>query len=107
MPLFDFKCPTCNTVREVLIPYSELKTREVRCNERVLSRHEDSCNCKWCTRLCGTVMEAQPSSPASFRINGFNSLNHYGAKQMDQTFKGSDLIGARGSGIKVTTHEAS
>lgn len=97
MPLYDFKCPKCNTVREVLVVYAELKTRVVRCNaERLRS-----------SAPCGTVMEPQPCSPSQFRINGFNALNHYGAKQMDTVTRGEKLIGAAGRGMKVTTHEAS
>jgi predicted nucleic acid-binding Zn ribbon protein len=58
MPLFDFKCPSCGTVREVLIISEEIPL-PVCVHDGV----------KW-------MMLRQPSAPA-FHIKGYSAANGY------------------------------
>lgn len=57
MPLFDFKCPSCGAIREVLVRNS---TTPVVCNHDTVH----------------FVMEKQPAAP-SFRVTGFNAETGY------------------------------
>lgn len=70
MPLFDYKCPECGAVREVLI--SAKSTCPVMCNHDTVH----------------FVMEKQPSAP-SFRMTGFRELNGYASPRTIVTRKGS------------------
>jgi predicted nucleic acid-binding Zn ribbon protein len=62
MPLFDFKCPECGALREVLV---RADTPLPICD------HNDEV----------FLMQKQPSAP-SFKVNGFNQLSGYASEQV-------------------------
>lgn len=66
MPLFDFKCPECGTVREVLM---RADTPDPVC------RHPEGIHNGY-REASVWLMEKQPSS-GSFVVKGFNSLTGY------------------------------
>ena len=63
MPLFDYRCPECGTVREVLV-----------------IKHDASVTCHVVHDGRLVTMEQMPSTP-SFVVNGFNAANNYSGGQ--------------------------
>lgn len=65
MPLFDFKCPECGTIKEL---HFESFDQAKRCH-------------MWCTVcMAHEPMERQPSA-ASFEIKGYSAKNGYSEGQ--------------------------
>lgn len=64
MPKFDFKCPSCSTVRsDVWVS-----------NWTAATGRQMPINCE-----CGKEMEKQPAAP-NFTVSGYNAKNSYGVK---------------------------
>lgn len=62
MPMFEYRCDSCNEVIEVLLRWPPPDISEHPC------------------AFCEGTMRRQASAPA-FRVDGFNAGNNYGLKE--------------------------
>lgn len=69
MPLFDFRCPECGSVREV-----------------ILIKHDVPVTCHMHGEGRLVTMERLPSAPA-FKVNGHNAANGYNGGQTHEMTK--------------------
>lgn len=85
MPHWDFECENEHRWDMAFASHAEMKEKSAE---------------GFLCPTCRQPLELCPSSPATFRVYGFNALNHYGAKQME-------TVKQHANGIKTITREYS
>ncbi len=86
MPIFDYECPKCGTVNEMLITATDRQPRGMQCSA--------------CKALIDTSPAKRLPGAAAFKIKGMRAANGYGLKSID-TY-GVDGVTGEESGYSFT-----
>lgn len=90
MPIFDYKCPNCGFINELLIVSKDRQPR--------------GCQCVACKALINTEPGNRLPGAPSFKIKGLRAANGYGLKFVDSY--GKSKTDGHESGYSFTSNKA-